>query len=73
MDDALLHVLKDSLDKKLRKESFEQALGKAVRRQNLDFKVYIDIMGELRERAIKEKREVEDIAQQLLAEGHKDS
>lgn len=72
MDEALLPVLKDAMDKRQRKETFEQALGKAVRRHELDFKVYIDMMSELRERARSTKQDFESVAKKLLAERGKD-
>jgi len=56
-----------------RKETLERAIGKAVRRNNLDFGVYIKITSELRGLSEKGKASPEDIAESLVLENKKRS
>jgi hypothetical protein len=73
MEPALLDILREALATKQRKETLERAIGKAVRRSNLDFGVYIKIMSELREMSDKEDRTLEDIAKNIVSEDEKGS
>jgi uncharacterized protein with ATP-grasp and redox domains len=73
MEPALLDILREALASKQRKESLERAIGKAVRRNNLDFGVYIKIMSELRELSKKGQVDLEDIAQNLVSVNKKNS
>lgn len=68
MEPALLDILREALATRHRKETLERAIGKAVRRNNLDFGVYIKITSELRELAEKTKVSPEDIAENLVSE-----
>ena len=52
----------EALNTQLRKEPFEKALGRTLRRRGLDFDRYVDIMGEIRERARKDRISLEDAA-----------
>ncbi len=56
-----------------RKETLERAIGKAVRRNNLDFAVYIKIMSELRELSKEEQADPEDVAKRIVLESKKSS
>jgi len=56
-----------------RKETLERAIGKAVRRNNLDFGIYIKITSELRELAEKGQLDPEEIAKSLVSENKKSS
>ena len=73
MEPALLDILREALATKQRKETLERAIGKAVRRNNLDFGVYIKITSELRELSEKGKVSPEDIAENLVSENKKSS
>jgi uncharacterized protein with ATP-grasp and redox domains len=73
MEPALLDILREALATKQRKETLERAIGKAVRRNNLDFGVYIKITSELRELSKKEQVDPEDIAKNLVLENKKSS
>jgi uncharacterized protein with ATP-grasp and redox domains len=73
MEPALLDILREALASKQRKESLERAIGKAVRRNNLDFGVYIKIMSELRELSKKGQLNLEDIAENLVSVNKKNS
>ena len=73
MEPALLDILREALATRQRKETLERAIGKAVRRNNLDFGVYIKITSELRELSEKEKVSPEDIAESLVLENKKSS
>jgi len=71
MEPALLDILREALANRQRKETLERAIGKAVRRNNLDFGIYIKIIGELREMANKEQKTPEDIAKNIVSEDKK--
>ena len=73
MEPALLDILRDALATKQRKETLERAIGKAVRRNGLDFGVYIKIMSELRELSKKGQVDLEDIAESLVSVNKKNS
>lgn len=73
MEAALLDILREALATKQRKETLERAIGKAVRRSNLDFGVYIKIMSELRELSKKGQVDLEDIAESLVSVNKKNS
>lgn len=63
-----LAAVGEALSTKLRKEPFEKALGRTLRRRGLDFDRYMAIMGAVRERARKDRSSLEDAAR-LIAEG----
>ena len=69
MDDEGLKIVREALDTQLREEDFDRAVGRTVRRRNLDFKKYIQVMGELRELARAEGISVEEVARRLLSTG----
>jgi uncharacterized protein with ATP-grasp and redox domains len=73
MEPALLDILREALATKQRKETLERAIGKVVRRNNLDFGVYIKITSELRELSKKGQVDPEDIAKSLVSENKKSS
>lgn len=73
MEPALLDILREALANRQRKETLERAIGKAVRRNDLDFGVYVKIMSELRETSLKEHRTPEDIAKSIVSEDKKSS
>jgi uncharacterized protein with ATP-grasp and redox domains len=71
MEPALLDILREALATRQRKETLERAIGKAVRRNNLDFGVYVKITSELRELSKKGQVDPEDIAESLVSENKK--
>ena len=67
MDEEGLRILREALDTQLRSEDFDRAVGRTVRRRSLDFKKYVEMIGELRELAASDKVTVEEAAKLLLA------
>jgi len=68
MDPAYLPLIKQALERRQRKESFEHALGKAVRQSDLDFAIYIKIISEVRDAAYRDGKGVEDAARDLVSQ-----
>ncbi len=68
MEPALLEVLRDAVRTRQRKEDLDRSVGRAVRRRELDFQTYVEIMSELREIAKEDKVSIEAVAKRLLAE-----
>ncbi len=68
MEPELLGVLREAVKIKQRKEELDRAIGRALRRRQMDFDVYVKIMSELRELAKDEKISVDDAATKLLGE-----
>lgn len=68
MDPAHLPLIKQALGRQHRKETFERALGKAVRESGLDFSIYIKIVTEVRDAAYREGKDIEDAARGFLSE-----
>jgi len=69
MDDEGLMILREALETQLRNEEFDRAVGRAIRRSNLDFKKYVEVMGELRELAHEGSVSVEEVAKRLVTTG----
>jgi len=61
-------LVKEALEKRMRKEDFEKALGRTIRNHKMDFSVYIKIISELRELARSSEISAEDAARILLRE-----
>jgi len=68
MDSERLGMLKEAFEIRQRKEDLERALGRAVRRRNQEFEVYLEIVAELREAAIRDKTTIDIVASRLLDE-----
>jgi len=68
MDSERLGILKEAFEIRQRKEDLERALGRTVRRRNQEFKVYLEIVAELREAAIRDKTTIDVVASKLLDE-----
>ncbi len=66
MEKRDIDVLRDALKNKHRDESFERALGRAVRKDRGDYKRYIDIMGEIREFARSKRVNVIEAARMII-------
>ena len=68
MDSERLGILREAFEIRQRKEDLERALGRAVRRRNQEFKVYLEIVAELREAAMRDKTTIDIVASKLLDE-----
>jgi signal recognition particle GTPase len=68
MEPELLDVLREAVKTRQRKEELERAVGRTLRRRDLDFKIYVQIMSELRETADTDKISTEEAAAKILAE-----
>lgn len=66
--DSCIDALRQALEKQRKGESFERALGKAMRRMKLSYEDYIKTIGAVRERARKMRTGVEEAAKSLLEE-----
>ena len=68
MEPALLDVLSEAVKTRQRKEELVRSIGRALRRREMDFKIYIQITSELRDIANANKISIDDAAAKLLAE-----
>ena len=68
MEKALLDVLRESVRTRLRNEEIERSVGRTVRRRELDFKTYIQVISALREFANENEISIDDAATRLLSE-----
>jgi hypothetical protein len=59
-------VLRAALKGKKEKESFESALGRAIRKEGGDFKRYIELIGKVREYADLKKFDLVKAAEMLV-------
>ena len=67
MDDEGLSIVREALDTQLREEEFSRAVGRTVRRRNLDFKRYLEVIGEVRELAQSQSVSLEDAARKIVS------
>ena len=67
MDQEGLSIVREALDTQLREEDFDRAVGRTVRRRKLDFKKYVEVVGELRELAQAQSVSIEDAARKLVS------
>lgn len=58
----------EALRTQLRKEPFEKSLGRTLRRRDMDFDRYVEMVSEIRERARKDKSSLEDAARLISEE-----
>ncbi len=65
MDDEGRSIVREALETQLRDEDIARAVGRTVRRRNLNFKKYIDIVSEIREAARAESISVDEAARRL--------
>ena len=66
MDKRDLDVIEDALKNKHRDETFERALGRAIRKDSGDFKRYIRIISEVRDFAQKKRVNIVEAAQSMV-------
>jgi len=69
MDSSQLEILREALEIQQRKETFERALGRAVRRHDVDFSVYVQMVAEIRDLALSNSVPLETAARRLLGVG----
>ena len=72
MEPELLEILREAVETRQRKEDLDRSIGRALRRNNLDFKAYVKMASELRELARSRGVSIDDAAKDLLAQ-HQDS
>ncbi len=66
MDRDLLGILREAQRIRQRKEELERAIGRTVRKSGGDFKVYAEIVTELRETAGRSGMSIDEVAESLL-------
>ena len=66
MDSSQLEILREALEIQQRKETFERALGRAVRRRDLDFSVYVQMVAEVRDLALSNSVPLETAVRRIL-------
>ena len=71
MEPTLLDVLSEAVKTRQRKEELERSVGRALRRRDMDFKVYVLIMSELRDVAARESISMDEAAKRLLSQDEK--
>ena len=71
MERVLLDVLSEAIKTRQRKEELERSIGRALRRRELDFKVYVQMMSELREVASCDSISLDDAAKKVLSQDKK--
>jgi hypothetical protein len=69
MDSLQLEILREALEIQQRKETFERALGRVVRRHDLDFSVYVQMVAAVRDVALSNSVPLETAARRLLGIG----
>jgi len=68
MEQELLEVLREAVERRQRREELERSIGRALRRRGLGFEVYIAMTSEIRERARRDGTTVDEAAAGLLRE-----
>jgi len=66
MDDAGVKIVREALETQLKDEDFSRAVGRTVRRNEMDFKRYIEIIGEVRDMALSESITLEEAAKRIV-------
>ncbi|MDD1769261.1 MAG: hypothetical protein LUQ55_04700 [Methanomassiliicoccales archaeon] len=59
-------VIEEALSQTRKTMTFEQTLGKTMRKRDMDFDSYVRLMGEIRDLARKRKISVEEAAESLV-------
>jgi len=68
MEPELLEVLREAVETRQRKEELERSIGRALRRHEFDFKIYVKMTSELREMADKQGTSFDDAAREILGQ-----
>jgi hypothetical protein len=71
MEPTLLDILSEAVKTRQRKEELERSIGRALRRRDMDFKIYVQIMSELRDVAARESISLDEAAKKLLSQDEK--
>jgi hypothetical protein len=71
MDPETASIVKEAVETRLRNETIERAIGRAVRRRGLDFSRYIQVMSAVRELASEKKLSADEAAEGLAEENGK--
>jgi hypothetical protein len=72
MDPEAVSIVQEAVRIRLRNETIERAIGRAVRKRGLDFSRYVQVMSDLRDLA-KERKATSDEVAEGLAEEDADS
>ncbi|MDD1767728.1 MAG: hypothetical protein LUQ27_04080 [Methanomassiliicoccales archaeon] len=59
-------IIEEALSQTRKTLAFEQTLGKAMRKREMDFDAYVRLMSEIRDLARKQKISVEEAAESLV-------
>ncbi len=62
-------VLREALKDLHKNETFERALGRILRARGVDYEEYLELMGEIRERARRENVDIVEAARREASEG----
>lgn len=68
MDPESVSIVREAVRTRLRDETIERAVGRAVRRRGMDFSRYIQVMSDLRDLAGERKVTLEEAAEGLQGE-----
>ena len=68
----LASAISSSLESRRKDETFERALGKAIRRRRLSFTDYVEVISLIRERARNRGVSLEEAAADILSENSQD-
>ena len=68
MEPELLEVLREAVERRLKREELERSIGRALRRRGMSFQAYIRMISELREIARRNRTTLDDAAAKLLGE-----
>jgi len=68
MDDESVSIVQEAVRTRLRNETVERAIGRTVRRRDLDFSRYIQVMSDLRDIAKERGKPVDEVAEALAKE-----
>jgi hypothetical protein len=71
MDPEDVDILREAVQTRQRKEELERAVGRTVRRRNLDFQKYVRVIADLRDLAAGKKISLEEAVTYLLSEEKK--
>lgn len=66
MKDSYLDILEEATNEWRKDETFERALSRAVKKKDKEFEDYIEIIGEVRDRAHKEDVDLQQAAELIL-------
>jgi len=68
MSEGDAEVLREALDRLRKRDTFEEALGKVIRKRDMEFKEYIRLIGKVRDISRKKKLTLPEAARHLVGE-----